>query len=188
MDKLCKSQLLLFVLHKPCFNREYGCSTACLSNYNNCWVNFLKSLPELQATQFRQTVQLHAELLREKFKSSSSFVFNTQSIKKIFLLLKKPKKPITNGDVQLCCVKTVTVIQSVYQRLASNPTSNPTSNLIIICSGRDRTFITNHHMGFENNTTIRKSYTQYLQVHLRCLRWSFLGNRNIYTVTIHKSA
>lgn len=92
MDKLCKSQLLLFVLHKPCFNREYGCSTACLSNYNNCWVNFLKSLPELQATQFRQTVQLHAELLREKFKSSSSFVFNTQSIKKIFLLLKKPKK------------------------------------------------------------------------------------------------
>lgn len=92
-DKLCKSQLLLFVLHKPCFNREYGCSTACLSNYNNCWVNFLKSLPELQATQFRQTVQLHAELLREKFKSSSSFVFNTQSIKKIFLLLKKPKKP-----------------------------------------------------------------------------------------------
>lgn len=93
MDKLCKSQLLLFVLHKPCFNREYGCSTACLSNYNNCWVNFLKSLPELQATQFRQTVQLHAELLREKFKSSSSFVFNTQSIKKIFLLLKKPKKP-----------------------------------------------------------------------------------------------
>lgn len=92
-DKLCKSQLLLFVLHKPCFNREYGCSTACLSNYNNCWVNLLKSLPELQATQFRQTVQLHAELLREKFKSSSSFVFNTQSIKKIFLLLKKPKKP-----------------------------------------------------------------------------------------------
>lgn len=91
-DKLCKSQLLLFVLHKPCFNREYGCSTACLSNYNNCWVNLLKSLPELQRTQFRQTVQLHAELLREKFKSFSSFVFNNR-LKKYF---KKTKQKTHN--------------------------------------------------------------------------------------------
>lgn len=115
MDKLCKSQLLLFVLHKPCFNREYGCSTACLSNYNNCWVNLLKSLPELQATQFRQTVQLHAELLREKFKSFSSFVFNTQLIKKNIFAFKKQNKTKQKTHNKWRCsavlrVKTVTVI------------------------------------------------------------------------------